>query len=547
MDTKTPIEMPEMIQNHLSSQSDRDKAKHYINRLRVQFLTPIAVTLVFAVSVIMGTVYVHESQTLESDLAQLQSNANGLYQNNLKQNAKALQTIMDVLNSDEELITALTLRDRQRLLKRASSLYKDMNRHYNITHFYFTDTDRVNLLRVHKPAKFGDTINRQTTITAQTEGLDAYGVELGPLGTLTLRYVQPWYDKQSQELVGYVELGMEVDQTVHSISSLLGIDTFVLINKQYLDQAGWEDGIKTFGGGANWNHFSQVVVSIHGGQSLPEALSETIADINFKQYSSDFKRKLAQGEMYAIFQPIKDVTGRDVGHLVMLLDTTEIYKHMKESVIIGSIALTLSAIVLMIFFYWLVGRIGLRMVENEIKLEQMATHDSLTGLFNRRQFNLMLEDAIERHTRYLRPISLLMIDIDFFKNVNDTHGHLVGDSVLIELANRLTQQVRKSDRVCRYGGEEFIVLMPETDSESAEIFAHRLCKTIGAAPLVLEDGTTLTVTVSIGISSYMENTGSSLALVDAADHALYTAKESGRNCAFNYGEVIDELKLGVPA
>ena len=512
-------------------------ARRYITRLRVQFLTPIAITLSFSVMVIIAIVYFHERQTIDTDVIQLQSTANSLYQNSIQQNAKALQTVMDVLKTDRELVSALAKRDRQRLLQRSASIYQDIHRHYGLTHFYFSGPDRVNLLRVHKPEKYGDTINRQTTLTAQRGGTDAYGVELGPLGTLTLRYVQPWYEEQTQELLGFVELGMEVDQTIDSIRQLFGIDVVVLINKQYLDQSGWEDGMRTFGRAPDWERFPQVVVSMHGVQVVPEVLSALIRKTDFSNHKSTFKVQFGQANQYAIFQPLQDVTGRAVGAMVMLVDTSILNKHVRESVIVGSVSVVVAAIILILFFYWFVGRIGERMAHNEWKLQQMATRDGLTGLFNRRQFNLMLEDSFARHTRYDRPVSLLMIDIDHFKQVNDTYGHPAGDVVLVELGKRLTLQAREIDRVCRYGGEEFVVLLPETDSAGAQVIAQRLCEAMADEQWDLGDGTQISVTVSIGVASCPDHVGTSQALLTAADKALYAAKESGRNRVYNYGDI----------
>ena len=115
------------------------------------------------------------------------------------------------------LSLALAQRDRDMLLKHATPLFKDIRRDYKITHFYFTGIDRVNLLRVHAPLRYGDTIDRITTLQAEHSGTVAYGVELGPLGTFTLRLVSPWYDPKTNKLIGYVELGMEIDQIIHKL------------------------------------------------------------------------------------------------------------------------------------------------------------------------------------------------------------------------------------------------------------------------------------------------------------------------------------------
>lgn len=522
-----------------SQNQNANSARQYIARLRLQFLVPVAVTLAFAVAAIISTVYFHEYHTIDSDIIQLQSTTNGLYQDSIQQNAKALRAIMDVLKTDQELAAGLAKQDRQKLLRRSAPIYEDINRHYGITHFYFSTPDRKNLLRVHKPEKYGDTINRQTTLTAKLSGIDAYGIELGPLGTLTLRYVQPWYEENTQELLGFVELGMEVDQAFNSIRNLFGIDIFVLINKHYLDQGGWEDGMRTFGRTPDWEYYPQLVVSMHGMQLLPEVLSKHIREIDFSQHTSTLKIKL-EPNRHAIFQPLQDVTGRSIGTMVMILDTTSLAKQARKSVTVGSIAVIISAIILIVFFYWLVGRIGIRMARNELQLQQMAIRDGLTGLFNRRQFNLMLEDLMTQHTRYDRPVSLLMIDIDHFKKVNDTYGHLVGDTVLIELGKRLTGQARATDYVFRYGGEEFVLLLPETDSASAFLLAQRLCESIAEKPWVLNNNTQIVVTVSIGIASCPNHACTSQALVETADKALYKAKERGRNRVYNYEDIVTE-------
>ena len=523
----------------ISANNGEKSVRRYIIRLRFKFLTPIIATLSFSVLVLISVVYFHEHKTIDSGVVQLQSTASNLYQNSIQQNAKALQTVMDVLKTDRELSTALANRDRQRLLQRSAPIYEDINRHYGVTHFYFSAPDRVNLLRVHKPEKYGDTITRQTTLTAQKGGIDAYGVELGPLGTLTLRYVQPWYEEQTRELLGFVELGMEVDRTFDAIQELFELKLFLLINKPYLEQKNWEEGMRTFGRTPDWDRFPQVVVSMHGRQLLPETLSALIRGTDFSKNTSAFNVQLEREDQYTIFQPLQDVSGQLVGTMVMYIDTSKVTEQVRNSVIIGSAVVVMAAVALILFFYWFVGRIGERMARNELQLQQMATQDGLTGLFNRREFNLMLEESIARQTRYKRPISLLMIDIDYFKRVNDTYGHQAGDTVLVELGKRLTSQARAIDRVCRYGGEEFVVLLPETDAAGASIFAQRLCEVMADEPWDLGNDTKISITVSIGVASCPDHAETSQALVAAADKALYAAKEAGRNRVYSYGDLAD--------
>ncbi len=517
----------EKITEHVN-RVDTRSAK-YIARLRFQFLTPIIGTLTFAVLVIIAVVFYREYQTIDSNVIRLQSTSQSLFQANITQNAKALQITLDILKTDPLLHTALEQQNRIQLLKRTRSIYEDLNRHYGITHFYFSTPERVNLLRVHKPEKYNDTINRHTTITAERSGTDSYGVELGPLGTLTLRYVQPWYQPSTGKLIGFVELGMEIDRTFNAISEMFNVDLFLLIHKKHLEQKGWEDGMRTFGRMPDWNRFTQTVISVHGNQRIPDELTSQITKIDFDTIDTTFKLRIPQKEQYAIFQPIHDIRGQIVGTMIMFFDITSLAKQVKESVIIGSVVVILSAVVLSIFFYWFVGKIGMRLATNEKKLQEMAIHDALTGLFNRRQFSHLLDEAIARFSRYKNPIALLMIDIDHFKRVNDTYGHSAGDLVLVEIARELSEHSRIHDSVCRFGGEEFTILLPECDSHSAYQYAQRLRHIIEETAIEFDDGIELKITISIGIAACPAHATSKDPLLKAADDALYRAKANGRN------------------
>ncbi len=394
-----------------------------VTRLRLKFLVPLIGTLTVAITVVLTVVSFSEYRAIEGDVMELESRIGNLFESSLRNNARAMQSVLDVLKTDRELASALATGDRQRLLLRSVPVYDDINHHFGVTHFYFSGPDRVNLLRLHKREKYGDTIDRQTTLTAQESGEGCYGLELGSLGTLTLRYVQPWYEEETQDLIGFVELGMEVDQTLDVIFDSFGLDIFVLINKLYLDESSWKDGMQTFGKVADWDRFPHVVVSMHGKQVLPDALSKIIPKKCTIHLEHDVKPQVVSDNQYAVFHGLRDVSGNIVGTLVILIDVSRNRKHIGHTVNVSSGSLVMAAVVLVVFFYWLVGRIAERMARNELQLNQMATRDSLTGLFNRRQFNRQLTDSLERYERYGRPVALLMIDIDHFKQVNDKYGH----------------------------------------------------------------------------------------------------------------------------
>ena len=161
-------------------------------------------------------------------------------------------------------------------------------------------------------------------------------------------------------------------------------------------------------------------------------------------------------------------------------------------------------------------------------LEQLSITDGLTKLHNHRYFQEALTREINRVSRIGEPLSMLLIDIDDFKKLNDCYGHATGDEILIRIARTLNQSVRDADILARYGGEEFVILAANTDLEGATILANKICLAVSSASLVLRDPRTeLQVTVSIGVAEYRNDRK---AFFHSADQALYSAKHAGKNC-----------------
>jgi two-component system cell cycle response regulator len=161
---------------------------------------------------------------------------------------------------------------------------------------------------------------------------------------------------------------------------------------------------------------------------------------------------------------------------------------------------------------------------------EMAITDALTGLFNRRYMESHLGTLVEQASARGKPLAALVIDIDYFKAINDGHGHDAGDDVLRDFALRIKRSIRGIDLACRYGGEEFVIVMPETDMAVAAMVAERLRRRIAAEPFTIEAGKrTIAVTISIGIAGLRGKEDSAAAMLKRADQALYRAKRDGRN------------------
>lgn len=185
-------------------------------------------------------------------------------------------------------------------------------------------------------------------------------------------------------------------------------------------------------------------------------------------------------------------------------------------------------------------RAGQRILNLETRLTQLANSDVLTGLPTRRVFEELVAKEWSRTQRYRLPMSCVIFDIDFFKRINDIHGHAAGDQVLREIAHIFATSVRKSDIICRYGGEEFCAILPETSSAQAYVWADNIRKRIASTEIIL-DTAVVNVTISLGLAEPLSEMEDLNDLIDVADHCLLEAKSKGRNQIVAFNELSESV------
>ncbi|MCC6301994.1 MAG: GGDEF domain-containing protein [Gammaproteobacteria bacterium] len=171
-----------------------------------------------------------------------------------------------------------------------------------------------------------------------------------------------------------------------------------------------------------------------------------------------------------------------------------------------------------------------KLKHDQDELEKLAAYDSLTGLYNRRKFTSSLQEEVARYRNETHALSLIIIDLDHFKNINDTYGHQVGDEALRSVIGVVNSHMRRNDISALYGGEEIAVILPRTDGEEAMVLAERVRRAIEEHGIEYEPGKTLHITASIGVATLTSEPVTDNALIQAADAALYAAKRDGRNC-----------------
>jgi len=175
------------------------------------------------------------------------------------------------------------------------------------------------------------------------------------------------------------------------------------------------------------------------------------------------------------------------------------------------------------------------------QLKELSIRDGLTSLFNRRYFDDRLEEEVQRSQRYNRKFALEMVDIDHFKQLNDTHGHLYGDEILKKIALIMVEKTRDTDIVCRYGGEEFVIMLIEVDEQNAYAHAERLREAIASSLFSNGQGPlSEQITISVGVACFPQDANDKKRLLNSSDSALYAAKHGGRNQVRIYSKLEEQ-------
>ncbi len=470
----------------------------------------------------------------------LLDNSIKILNDSLAEHSDTLAALAKIIVRNENLRDAFRDQDRQRLFVLSEDIFLLLKQELSITHFYFHRSDRINLLRVHKPEKHGDFIDRFTAVEAERTQKIASGIELGPLGTFTLRTVLPVLE--GDNLIGYLELGKEIEDVLARIHENQETELAVTINKEFLNKKTWKEGMTMLGRNAEWNRFSDDVLIYHSQPSYPAEFNKLVEDHSGDRvvsYRMNFKGKLWHGMIY----PLSDVSGTEVGRLIICYDHTQ--QHAFFLILIKKLAWGVVILLVALFTYlWFIlrrtDRIILiqhtRLVDSRVELEKahkemkkLATTDALTGIANRRFAMQTLEQLWPQSDSDEKPVACLLIDADGFKTINDTYGHDAGDFVLFELAKHLCHSVRTDDIVCRLGGDEFLIICPNTDKDGLLNIANQIHSRIADLTVPVSGGA-WHGSISVGAAvrtSLMERPED---LVKAADKGVYRAKKDGKNC-----------------
>ena len=340
-------------------------------KIKIRILIPFALAIIILLGVSIFSIGWLQERNITEEVKKSRDGVQTLFDEHLEEDARLMNGLIDFIEKDKQLQNAWLTKDRELLLSYAMPLFENMRLKYKVTHFYFHGLDKVCFLRVHKPSRHGDYIDRFTMGRAVREGKPVYGIELGPLGTFTLRMVYPWLI--DDKLVGYIELGEEIEHITPKIKKILNVELSVAINKSYLNRTGWEEGMKMLGHNGNWDLLQDfTIVDCTFKCTFNKIPAKIMQDIN----SNHTKHKDLLLEMpindrnyHTGFVPLIDAGGREVGDIIVMKDTTERQASSRIlSAILAAICMAVG-IVLFTLLYFYLNHIERRLITVNAKLK----------------------------------------------------------------------------------------------------------------------------------------------------------------------------------
>ena len=359
-----------MSDNHIPEKLKKEKARTFSAKpVRSRLLIPLGVSLLVLVSCFSTILFYTQQKSLNQSSRQVLENARHRLSGLLAEQSHALAALEEVFLHDSGLREALKDQDRQRLFAHYKSIFAQLREKYGITHFYFHRPNRVNLLRVHKPEKQGDLINRFTALEAERTGKTTSGIELGPLGTFTLRVVHPVFEGHT--LIGYLELGKEIEDVLDTIHLQKGVEMAVLIRKSALKRAKWEKGMEMLGRKAHWDRFPDDVLIYSSLPRFPAEAGRFFREGRHPLRGLTVETAFDGKTWRVLISPLSDVSSTQVGDLIIFYDVSKSVARFSRMLSVGSGTALVLFIALFSFLY-----IGLRRVDHTIHQQQKDLAES---------------------------------------------------------------------------------------------------------------------------------------------------------------------------
>lgn len=350
-------------------------------RVKATFLGPFAAALLAIMGVFTTAIYLAEASVRDRDLAERSAAVARLFAVKLDKDSNLMHAVVLAMKGNVAIEEAFVRGDRAGLERNARSLFETLRSDHRITHLYFTAPDRTNLYRMHTPAEFGDRIDRATMLQAYSRKHPVHGLELGPLGTLTLRLVAPWRSKGRE--AGFVELGEEVKHLIDEVRDNLAVDLVVFVDKRYLAQSQWQRGQALMKRQGEWDRYASHVALAQTADELPAGLDNRLLN----QLLAGQSARISDGgrSLHMAAVPLADAAGHPIGQIAILRDVSSL-----ESTFKGYIAIVVLASLAVAGAVFAIFNVALNRVERDYQRQHELEH-RLLHLDTEHQRMLQLE------------------------------------------------------------------------------------------------------------------------------------------------------------
>lgn len=487
------------------------------------------ITMVF---LYMG--HFHYTFLLKTIVAEEQKISSKIYSNTFRQITKHYDAIANNILLNQEVIEAFERGDRKKLYSLTKPIYEELlaeNPYLYIMHFHTKDSK--SFLRLHKPNKFGDDLSsfRHIINNVNRQKSKQQGMEVGRYG-ISYRTALPVFNKNGGH-IGSFELGIDINYIFKLFNEAYGFDSILLLKKDVFET------IYENNKALNNRQFSDEYYLVTPNAELLDAdASQTLTHLTPSILSSKYSLIEYEDTANLVFfvTKLQSAIDKEIGEILFIKNLNF---YTDQAKIIRNITIGLGVSLVILSFYFL-RRIfkdfthTLYAYQNKIEiknrsLSKLINTDHLTKVNNRKSIETILRKEFKRAKRYTHPLSLIILDIDDFKKINDNYGHNMGDKVLKEFAKIVSSAIRESDYLGRWGGEEFILVATETSLENAILLAEKIRKEVSEFSF----SCACRVSCSIGVAQLEDQTNADV-FVNHADLAMYEAKKNGKDKVFVY-------------
>lgn len=340
-------------------------------KIHIPIIVPVVISIILLLTCAIAGLYIMQQRHLISRMPELVYGAEKYFYGQLRKDAMGIRGILDSVKQDRKLQYIWLSGDRQLLLKYSTSILKNIESEYAITHFYFHNTDKVNFLRVHQPSRYGDRIGHFTLAQAENNKETVWGIEVEASGTVTLRVVEPWFIKGS--LAGYLEFGKEIAYIMPELNKTFQINSFSIIDKNYIGKIQWQQGMNMLGFSSAWDTFKDYVATDSNSTELQNAIAEIVTQRPTRNKKDIFQFRIKENDYYSGFFPLVDAGGRCIGDIVITKDITSEKTSIKSFIFVITILGSVVGGVLLIIYSLYMRRIENKLsktyseLKNEIK------------------------------------------------------------------------------------------------------------------------------------------------------------------------------------